>query len=180
MLGKTLNFQSKEGLCAGIIIETEAYLGVEDAGSHSYKGKRTTRNEVMYQPGGCTYMYICYGMHQMFNVVTGPENYPHAVLIRALQPVIGLDLMYQRRGNLPEKQLCKGPGSLCKAMGLNKTHNEVDLNGNQIWIEDNGLAFADDLIRATPRIGLNIPDEYKLKPWRFIIAGNDYVSAKKS
>ncbi|PWG82133.1 DNA-3-methyladenine glycosylase [Pararcticibacter amylolyticus] len=177
LIGKQI-FTYLDGLLtSAIIVETEAYRGPEDKGSHAFNGRRTARNDIMYYAGGVTYMYICYGIHDMLNIVTGPEGTSHAVLIRALQPVDGLDIMRERRAVYSDdKRLCKGPGALARAMGLNKTHNGLSLLGDQIWLEDRGLEVPEEDIVASARIGLNIDSPYKEIPWRFYIRGNRYVS----
>ncbi len=177
LLGKVIYSSVDKIITGGVIVETEAYKGPEDVGSHSYNGKRTVRNEMMYAEGGLVYMYICYGIHNMLNIVTGPEGSSHAVLIRALEPVTGIDVMRQRRSVFDnDKRLCKGPGALCKAMGLSKKHNGVSLAGDTVWIEDRGTVLTDDEIIASPRVGLNITGPYRDIPWRFYIKRNPYIS----
>lgn len=177
LLGKKLCTAIDGVYTSGIIVETEAYRGPEDLGSHAYNQKRTARNDMMYSEGGVVYMYICYGIHDMLNIVTGKEGSSHAVLIRALQPADGVYHMCERRGIQDLKRLCKGPGALAKALGLNKLHNGVSLQSDAIWIED-----ADDLkaesIVETSRIGLNIQGVYRDIPWRFYIKGNQFISRK--
>ncbi len=177
LLGKHLFTFIDGELTGGIIVETEAYRGPEDLGSHAYNHRRTQRNEIMYAHGGVVYMYICYGIHDMLNIVTGTEGESHAILIRALQPTVGLDIMRLRRGfDNDDRRLCKGPGALAKALGLNKSFNGVSLTGDEIWIEENGPEVSAELIIACPRIGLNIVEPYKSIPWRFYIKGNKYIS----
>lgn len=177
LLGKTLFSRIDGQLTAGIIVETEAYRGPEDLGSHAYNHKRTPRNEIMYAEGGVVYMYICYGIHNMLNFVTGIHGVSHAVLIRAVEPTIGIELMRSRRRiEKDDKRLCKGPGALAQAFGLNKTHNAISLQSNVIWVEDHGLTLPPENIVACPRIGLNIAEPYKSINWRFYIKGNKYVS----
>lgn len=177
LLGKYL-FTCVDGqLTGGIIIETEAYRGPEDRGSHAYNHRRTARNEIMYAKGGVVYMYICYGIHDMLNIVTGEKGESHAILIRAIEPTVGLDIMRVRRGfENDDKRLCKGPGALAKALGLRKLHNGVSLESDEIWIEDRGDVITDENIVACPRIGLNIEEPFKSIPWRFYIKGNKYIS----
>lgn len=177
LLGKHL-FTFIEGeLTGGVIVETEAYRGPEDLGSHAYNHRRTQRNEIMYSEGGVVYMYICYGIHDMLNIVTGREGDSHAILIRALEPTVGLETMRLRRGfDDDDRRLCKGPGALAKALGLKKMYNGVSLLGDEIWIEEKGLQIPAESIISCPRIGLNIEEPYKSIPWRFYIKGNKYVS----
>lgn len=164
-------------LAGGIIVETEAYRGPEDRGSHAYNHRRTARNDVMYSKGGVVYMYICYGIHDMLNIVTGREGDSHAILIRAIEPTTGLEVMRLRRGFVnDDKRLCRGPGALAKALGLGKIHNGASLDGDTVWVEDRGLQLSSDKIVARPRIGLNIDEPYKSIPWRFYIRGNKYIS----
>lgn len=177
LIGKYV-FTDIEGLlCGGIIVETEAYMGPEDTGSHAFNGRRTGRNEIMYAEGGVTYMYICYGIHDMLNIVTGVAGTSHAVLIRALEPVVGLNVMRERREVFnDDRRLCKGPGALAKALGLRKVHNGLSLEESTIWIEDRGNVLEENDIVASARIGLNIEGPFRDIPWRFYIRGNRYVS----
>lgn len=177
LLGKKLCTFIDGIFTSGIIVETEAYRGPEDLGSHAYNNKRTTRNDIMYAEGGVVYMYICYGIHDMLNIVTGKEGNSHAVLIRALEPVNGIRHMYERRGIQDLRRLCKGPGALAKALSLSKKHNGVSLQSDIIWIED-APAIAEENIVETARVGLNIQGLYKEIPWRFYIKGNSFISKK--
>lgn len=177
LLGKKLCTSIDGIFTSGLIVETEAYRGPDDLGSHAYNNKRTSRNDIMYAEGGVAYMYICYGIHDMLNFVTGKEGSSHAVLIRALQPLDGMEHMVERRGIQDIKRLCKGPGALARAMGLNKTHNGMSLQSKVIWVED----FPDipyDNILETARVGLNIQGAYRDIPWRFYIKGNQFISRK--
>ncbi|HEY1007175.1 MAG TPA: DNA-3-methyladenine glycosylase [Sphingobacteriaceae bacterium] len=177
LIGKQLFVRTEDVLTGGIIVETEAYRGPEDTGAHSYNHRRTARNDIMYSDGGVVYMYICYGIHDMLNIVTGPADRAHAILIRALQPTTGLETMRERRKVRHEDpRLCRGPGALAKALALKKVHNGSSLQGPEIWIEDHGRPFADDEIVSGPRIGLNIGEPYKSIPWRFYVRGSTYVS----
>ena len=137
LLGKDLYTNIGGQLCGGKIVETEAYRGPDDRGSHAYNGRRTPRNEMMYQEGGLVYMYICYGIHDMLNIVSGKKGMSHAILIRALEPHTGIDIMRERRKIFNKDQrLCQGPGALAHAMGLNKAHNGIDLQDDVVWITD--------------------------------------------
>ena len=177
LLGKYLYTFVDNQLAGGIIVETEAYRGPEDRGSHAYNHRRTARNEIMYAQGGVVYMYICYGIHDMLNIVTGKEGESHAILIRAIEPTEGLESMRLRRGfEHDDKRLCKGPGALAKALGLKKLHNGISLESDEIWIEDKGYQVSAENIVACPRIGLNIDEPYKSIPWRFYIKGNKFIS----
>jgi DNA-3-methyladenine glycosylase len=177
LLGKYLFTRTDGLLTGGIIVETEAYRGPEDVGSHAYNNRRTSRNDVMYAKGGVVYMYICYGIHDMLNIVTGEEGESHAVLIRAIEPTVGLDVMRLRLGfENDDRRLCKGPGALAKALGLKKNHNGLSLESDTVWLEDLQNDIKHDDIVACPRIGLNIAEPYKSIPWRFYLRGNKHVS----
>jgi DNA-3-methyladenine glycosylase len=177
LLGKYVYSQIDGKITGGIIVETEAYRGPDDRGSHAYDDKKTARNQMMYQAGGLAYMYICYGIHDMLNIVTGAEGMSHALLIRALIPQTGLGEMRIRRNIFDEdKRLCQGPGALTKALGLIKLHNGYDLQGDVIWLKDRGLTYNENDIIASPRVGMNFDGPYKTIPWRFYVKGNQFVS----
>ncbi|HDI74203.1 MAG TPA: DNA-3-methyladenine glycosylase [Candidatus Korarchaeota archaeon] len=176
LLGKLLVHNSEEGRTSGIIVETEAYMGITDKASHSYGGRRTKRTSTLYGKPGTAYIYLIYGIHSLLNVVTGPEGVPMAVLIRALEPREGIELMKARRGIDDVKRLCKGPGSLTKAMGIGIKLNGIDMTGDILFIEDIGYGPVD--IVQTTRIGVEYAEEDALKPWRFYIRGNEYVSRR--
>ena len=177
LLGKYLFVHTEGEITGGIIVETEAYRGPDDVGSHAFNHRRTARNDIMYSTGGVVYMYICYGIHDMLNIVTGTENTAHAVLIRALEPVAGLEVMRERRKVFTDdNRLCRGPGALAKALALRKIHNGISLQENEIWIEDRSVVYDETDIIAGPRIGLNISEPYKSIPWRFYKKGDPNVS----
>ncbi len=177
LLGKHVYSSIAGELTGGLIVETEAYRGPDDRGSHAYNNKRTPRNEIMYHAGGLAYMYICYGIHDMLNIVTGSEGMSHAILIRAIEPQTGLDVMRKRRNIFDQdRRLCQGPGALAKAMGLTKLHNGHDLQGDVIWLEDRKVAYKDSEVIASARIGMNFDGPYKSIPWRFYVKGNPFVS----
>lgn len=176
LLGKFVFTFIDGNLTGGMVVETEAYMGPHDEGSHAFNHKRTPRNETMYADGGVTYMYICYGIHDMLNIVTGAEDTSHAVLIRAIQPTEGLEFMQIRRGDVPLRRLTKGPGALAKALGLKKVHNNMSLQSEIIWIEDRGINIESGQIAATARVGLGCKEPYLSIPWRFFIIGNPFVS----
>lgn len=176
LLGKYL-FTNIEGvITAGIIVETEAYKGPEDRGSHAHNNKVTERNKVMYEAGGIAYVYICYGIHDLFNVVTGPKGSSHAVLIRGLEPIEGIEWMQERRKMPLKSTLTAGPGSLAKALGITKALNAADLQGDEVWLEDRGLTYPHNEISSGPRIGMNFDGPYKMIPWRFWVKENRFVS----
>jgi DNA-3-methyladenine glycosylase len=155
-------------LTGGMIIETEAYLGAEDKASHAYGNRRTKRTETMFSEGGVAYIYLCYGLHNLFNIVVGKKDIPHAILIRAITPEIGIDTMLRRRRK-PRgfPGLTNGPGSLCQALGIAKEHDGLLLTGNHIWLEDHGIIIPAENIEASPRIGIDYAEEHALNPWRF-------------
>jgi DNA-3-methyladenine glycosylase len=167
-LGKVLCVQTPEGYAEGIITETEAYGGPRDAASHAFGNRRTARTEVMFSPGGVAYVYLCYGMHQLFNIVTGPVDSPQAVLVRAVKITAGHDLVRQRRPRVAEKDWTSGPGRVCAALGIGSHHNGHDLSGEVVWIEDRGIVPPARQIKRTPRIGVNYAGMWALKPWRFV------------
>ncbi|MBK6891063.1 MAG: DNA-3-methyladenine glycosylase [Sphingobacteriales bacterium] len=167
-----------------MIVETEAYRGADDRACHAYPNKLTPRNAIMFNNGGVAYVYLCYGVHFLFNVVTGPINQPDAVLIRGIKPVEGLPAMLQRRklspsllNGAPQKKiaskLASGPGSLAQALGININYNGTDLTGNTIYIEDIGLnPQSNQLIEVTTRVGLSArAGSCALRPWRFYWCG---------
>jgi len=178
LLGCRLVVPTKDGArVSGIIVEAEAYMGPDDKAAHSYGNRRTNRNEVMYGPPGRAYVFFVYGMHYHFNVVTNRESVPHAILIRALEPEEGIDVMRARRRLTDERQLTSGPGKLCKALGIDRSYNMADLRGDLIWIE-RGREIGPDEIRAGPRIGIDYAEEYRDVPWRFWLRDSVYVSRR--
>lgn len=181
LLGKQLVTQIDGVICSGTIVETEAYYGVNDRASHAYGGRFTNRTKIMYEAGGRAYVYLCYGIHHLFNVVTGPVDTPHAVLIRGIAPVSGLDTMLIRRNmNSLKPNLTAGPGALAKAMGIDSRMNGKDLLGDDIWIADAGITYAPEEIVAAPRVGVAYAKEHALLPWRFYVKGNKFVSKPNS
>ena len=175
LLGKVLVTQIDGYYTAGIITETEAYQAPEDKASHAFNNRRTERTEVFYKRGGIGYVYLCYGIHHLFNVVTNQEHVPHAILIRSLEPLEGIDVMLQRRNKKkPDKTLTAGPGALSQAMGITRLHNKIPLSENTVWIEDRNITV--EHITATTRVGIDYAQEFKDKPWRFYITGNKWVS----
>lgn len=166
LLGKYLITKIDGQMTGGMIIETEAYRGPEDRASHAYGMRRTKRNEMMYAKGGVSYIYLCYGLHSLFNIVTNQNDIPHAVLIRAIKPEIGMDQMLKRRSKTkPDRTLTNGPGTVSQALGLSLIHNGHSLTGPEIWLEDRG--FKPTEIFASPRIGVDYAGEDALLPWRF-------------
>lgn len=180
LLGKVLFTEINGNITAGIIVETEAYFGIQDKASHAYGGRRTDRTETLYSHGGISYVYLCYGIHHLFNVVTSVENDPHAVLIRAIEPLIGKEIMESRR-NMPASKavISSGPGSAAKALGIDRTFNQKELSGTEIWIENHHIQYSLDEIESGPRVGVAYAGEDALLPWRFWVKGNKYVSKYK-
>ncbi len=180
LLGKKLCSNINGQLTSGIITETEAYSGRNDKACHANNGLRTKRTQTMYEKGGMAYVYLIYGIYHLFNVVTNEEGQADAVLIRAIQPIDGIDIMLERRKKSQiHKTLTSGPGVLGQAMGFNtKSHTGLDLHGDVIWIEDTGHAYADNEIIKTTRIGVAYAEEDALKPWRFYLKNSEWVSRK--
>ncbi len=179
LLGKLLVTNVQGVITAGRIVETEAYNGVVDKASHAYNGRRTKRTEVMYRQGGAAYVYLIYGIHHLFNVVTNVAGVPHAVLIRAVEPVWGVEEMLLRTGKQKvDDTLTRGPGNVSKALGISTLHTGFDLLGDEIYLLDDGIAYPESEIAATPRIGVDYAGEDALLPYRFYLKGNKYVSGK--
>ncbi|MEP6849369.1 MAG: DNA-3-methyladenine glycosylase [Acidobacteriota bacterium] len=178
LLGKLLVVPGERGnRVSGMIVETEAYFGVTDRAAHSYGGRRTRRTETMYAVGGTVYIFFIYGMYYQFNIVTGPVDQPHAVLIRALEPVEGIEVMRSRRGEMKDKNLTSGPGKLTIAMGIDRALNGEDLLGRKVWLEEQKKIPAKN-IAAGKRIGVDYAGEDAEKRWRFWLKDNDFVSKK--
>jgi DNA-3-methyladenine glycosylase len=180
LLGKILATRWDGELTTGIIVETEAYLGREDRASHAYGGRHTERTRTMYARGGTAYVYLCYGIHDMFNVVTGVEGIPHAILVRAVQPLAGVDIMLRRRGMQQlHPRITAGPGALAKAMGIQVKHTGMDLLGHDMWLEDRGIHFQADEIIASNRVGVGYAGEDALLPYRFRVKDSAWTSKAK-
>jgi DNA-3-methyladenine glycosylase len=175
LLGKYLVRVHPDGVTTGMILETEAYVGLEDKASHASRG-RTLRNAVMFGPAGFAYVYVIYGMHHCLNAVTEQEGYPAAILIRAVQPCEGLELMRARRRKEDSRLLANGPGNLCQAFGIERALNGVDLCGDLLFVEDRKISPAD--IVTTTRVGVDYAGPWKEMPWRFYIAGQPEVSKR--
>ena len=168
LLGKVLVTCLNGERTAGIITETEAYAGITDRASHAFGGRRTPRNEAMYGIGGTAYVYLCYGIHHLFNVVTNREGVPHAVLIRGIVPLEGLEVMMRRRG--ADKLITKGPGTAAQALGIHVRHSGLDLLGDRIWIGSTDRAPHASAIKSAPRIGVDYAGPDASLPYRFFIA----------
>ena len=177
LLGKILvtNFEGILTSCR--IVETEAYVGLTDKAAHSYAGKRTLRNEHMYSNAATVYIYVCYGMHQMFNVVTNENEIPDAVLIRAAEPLQGIETMLLRTGKKSlDNTLTKGPGNIGKALGMHKKYSGLNLTADTIFFVADNFKINEDQIGISPRIGVNYAGKDALLPYRFYVKGNKYVS----
>ena len=187
LLGKVLVTEFGGRRTSGRIVETEAYNGVGDRASHAWSGRRTRRTEVMYGTGGTAYVYLIYGIHHLFNVVTNKKDIPHAVLVRALEPMEGIEVMRERLGRdgganeglKPDYSLTRGPGNLSRALGLRTVHTGVSLMGDEIWIGDDGYRPKRSEIIAGPRIGVDYAGVDAGLPYRFYIKGSPYVSGRK-
>jgi len=178
LLGKLLVVPAKNGRrISGRIVEVEAYRGPQDRAAHSYGGRRTKRTETMYGIGGTAYVFFVYGMYNQFNVVTNVADIPHAVLVRAVEPVEGIELMRKRRPGKSDHNLTNGPGKLCIALGIDRQLDAADLQGNQVWLED-AKKIPRSRILSGPRIGIDYAEEWINKPWRFWIRDNPFVSRR--
>lgn len=177
LIGKELNTYIEGVRTSGIITETEAYAGKGDKACHAHLGRFTERTKVMYESGGIAYVYLCYGIHHLFNIVTNTQGNADAILIRAIEPTQGLDIMQKRRGKSKiDKTLTSGPGNLTKALGISKSHNTVSLTGDDIWINDIGHQTSD--IVETKRVGIDYAEEDASLPWRFYDKNSKYISVK--
>jgi DNA-3-methyladenine glycosylase len=179
LVGKVLVHRTPDGLTAGVIVEVEGYIGEDDLACHASKG-RTPRNEPLYGPPGLAYVYLSYGVHCLFNAVTEADGKPAAVLVRALEPLEGLDLMRRRRapdragGVIPDHHLCRGPGSLSSAMGISLAENRADLVRSALSVEDRGIV--PDAVAWSSRIGISAGLEHQ---WRCFVVGSKAVSGRR-
>ena len=178
LLGKVLVHRTRQGTASGVIVETEAYIGEDDAACHASFG-RTARSEPLFGPPGFAYVYLNYGIHYLMNAVTEADGYPGAVLIRALQPLEGIELMKKRRAPggraIDEHDLCRGPGNLTKALGITLNDNRLDLTTGKLTIEDRGISVGE--VATGPRIGIRVAVD---RPWRYWVEGHRSVSARSS
>ena len=173
LLGKYLVRKHEDGTTIGRIVETEAYVGPEDLACHASRG-RTARTQVMFGRAGHAYVYLVYGFHHMLNIVTEAVDFPAAVLIRAVEPMEGIDLMGARRGTEERRKLASGPGKLCQAFAIDRTLNGDDVCGKVLYLEDR-RELAPQFV-ATPRIGVEYAGDWKHKPWRFVVRDSEFVS----
>lgn len=176
LIGKIIVTSWNGVVTSGRIVESEAYDGVTDRASHAFGGRRTNRNETMYAAPGTAYVYICYGIHHLFNVITNKKEIPHAVLIRSLEPLSGIDVMSERRRKKPDFSITKGPGSLSVALGISKKHDGYSLNSHELYIADDGFRYSENQIACSPRIGVESAREAAKFPYRFYVKGNPFVS----
>lgn len=178
LIGKILVHRTPEGITRARIVETEAYLGPTDAAAHSYQNRQPNRTRIQYGPGGYAYIFLIYGMHCCMNVVANAPDKPEAVLIRALEPLEGVELMQQRRKKKRLTDLCSGPGKLCGAMAIDRSCYGMDLCGDELWLEEGALRVGEE-IAATPRINVDYAGEAAAYPWRFVIANSPFLSVKE-
>ena len=179
LLGKIIVTHFDGKVTSGRIVEAEAYVALTDKASHSFAGSRTSRNEHMYAAPGTAYVYICYGMHQMFNIVTNEKEIPDAVLIRAIEPLQGIDIMLQRTGKIKaDYTLTKGPGNVGKALGIFKHHSGLHLLDDEIYLQNDEFVLEENQIGTSERIGVASAGADALLPYRFYVRGNKYVSGK--
>lgn len=170
LIGKVLCTDIDGIITKGIITETEAYAGEVDKASHAYGGRRTNRTEIMFGKPGISYVYLCYGVHSLFNVVTNKQDIPHAVLVRGILPLEGIETIVSRRKTKePLHRIADGPGKLTKALGIEfRNHNNLDLLGDSVWIEDHSIEVNPTEIEIGPRIGIDYAEEDSLLPYRFL------------
>ncbi|MCP2042518.1 DNA-3-methyladenine glycosylase [Pontibacter sp. HSC-36F09] len=180
LLGKYLYTDHDGILTGGMIVETEAYSGTNDKACHAHMNRRTQRTEIMYHEGGVAYVYLVYGIYNLFNIITNVEGSADAVLVRAIEPIEGIEEMLLRRNmNTIKPNLTAGPGVLSIALGINRSHYGAPLTGDTIWVEDKGIDLPAEGIAIGPRIGIDYAGEDALLPWRFWLKGNKWVSRKK-
>lgn len=179
LLGKLLVTNWDGITTSGRIVEVEAYAGTIDRASHAYGGRRTARNEVMWLDGGLSYVYLCYGIHHLFNVVTNKKDIPHAILVRALEPVEGIPVMLHRTGKAQvDHTLTRGPGNVSKAMGIHTNHSQYPLMGDELFIAEDDFKYSKKKIGKSPRIGVDYAGTHALWPYRMYVKGNENVSGK--
>lgn len=179
LLGKILVTKWNGTITSGRIVECEAYNGEMDKASHAFGGRRTNRTEIMYATGGVAYVYLCYGIHHLFNVVTNDNGIPHAILIRAIEPLQGIDTMLERTGKTKlDFSLTKGPGNISKALGIQTRHTGISLLSKELFIADDGTEYAAKEVVASPRIGVDYAGKDAKLKYRFFVKDNPYVSGQ--
>jgi DNA-3-methyladenine glycosylase len=180
LLGKVVVTEFDGQLTSGRIVETEAYNGAVDRASHAYGGRRTRRTEIMFGEAGTAYIYLCYGIHHLFNIVTNKKDIPHAILIRGVEPLEGIPVMLKRTGKKkPDNTLTRGPGNLSKALGLLTVHTGALLSGDKVFIADDGYRPRKAEIGISARIGVDYAGPDAELPYRFFVKGNGYVSGRR-
>jgi DNA-3-methyladenine glycosylase len=180
LLGKVLVTSFNNEITSGRIVETEAYNGAIDRASHAYGNRRTNRTEVMFGKPGTAYVYLCYGIHHLFNIVTNKKEIPHAILIRAIEPLQGIEIMQDRtRKKVLDNTLTRGPGNVSKALGIFTYHSGLNLINSEIRIIDDGFRYKKKEIATTTRIGVDYAGPDALLPYRYIVRDNPYVSGKR-
>lgn len=180
LLGKYLYTKINGEVTVGMIVETEAYSGRNDKACHAHANRRTNRTKIMYEAGGVAYVYLCYGIHHLFNIITNVKGQADAVLIRAIEPKIGIEKMLERRKMVQvERKLTAGPGIMSQAMGIDLQHYGESLLDGRIWIEDNGNIITENQVIKSPRVGVAYAEEDAKLPWRFRIADNVWTSKAK-
>ena len=178
LIGKIIVSEIDGLFTSGIIVETEAYMAPEDKASHAYNNRMTSRTRTMFENGGLSYIYLVYGIHHLFNIVTGPQGLAHAILVRAVEPVEGIDIMEKRRKTpATDFNLTNGPGKWTSAMGITTNYNGVKLfeTDSDIRIYDNGLIYTSEEIICSPRVGIPYAQDFIDKPWRFRLKGNEWI-----
>jgi DNA-3-methyladenine glycosylase len=184
LIGKTIVSMVDDQLTSGIITETEAYRGINDKACHAHLGRFTERTKIMYETGGVAYVYLCYGIHNLFNIITNTNEQADAILIRAVEPVDGIATMLERRGKEKlDKTLTSGPGNFSKAFGLDRSHYGEDLTGDVVWItssvhSDEAQKVSNTDITASKRVGIDYAEEDKDLPWRFYLNTSKFVSKR--
>ncbi|MGJ8684650.1 MAG: DNA-3-methyladenine glycosylase [Nonlabens sp.] len=180
LIGKKIVSNINGKLTSGMITETEAYRGYDDKACHAHLGRFTDRTKIMYEPGGVAYVYLCYGIHHLFNIITNTNGNADAILVRAVEPIDGIKVMLDRRNKSQlDKTLTSGPGNFSKAFGLHKSHYGAHLTGDEVWIEEDGLArLRESDIITTTRIGIDYAGEDKDLPWRFYLSTSQFVSKR--
>ncbi len=179
LMGKILVTKWNGIFTSGRIVEVEAYNGIIDKASHAFGGRRTNRNEMMYAGAGVAYIYLCYGIHHLFNVVTNSTDIPHAILIRAVEPIAGIDVMLKRTGKKKlDNTLTKGPGNVSKALGFHTSQTGHSLLSKELFIADDKYKYKKNEIAYSPRIGVDYAGVDAMLPYRFYIKGNPFVSGK--
>ncbi len=179
LLGKKLVHETDHGLVSGMIVEVESYIAPGDAASHAYNNKKTKRTEIHYNPGGLAYIYLIYGMYNCFNIVVNTEDKPEVILVRALEPIDGIEIMNKNRRTNKLTELCNGPGKLCQALSITTEQYGYDLCNSTLYLEEFYNISQSDILRS-PRINIDYAGEAKDYLWRFYLKDNKFVSKSKN